>query len=87
MQSATKIELLESLFVEFDPLIDGCLGVLVELYRQESFEGDTRFVVIETAAATGNVLLRLSTTSEARARAALASELSASCVASSNKTV
>lgn len=84
MQSATTTELLESYFVELDPVIDGCLGVFVELYRQESFEGDIRFVLTETAAATGNVLLRLNTTSEARARAALAAELSSSCVASSD---
>lgn len=84
MQSAITTELLESYFVEFDPVIDGCLGVLVELYRQESFEGDVRFVLIETAALSGNVLLHFSTSFEARARAALAAELSSSCAASSD---
>ena len=44
-------ELLESLFVELDPLVGA--GVVVEVYRR----GD-RYVLLETAVATGNRLLK-----------------------------
>jgi len=49
------IELLEVLFVEMDPLEEGFSGALVEVHRQ----GD-RYVLLETAPATGNRLLRFS---------------------------
>ncbi len=48
-------ELLESLFVELDPLEDGFVGVLLEVHRR----GD-RYVLLEMAPATGNHLLRFS---------------------------
>jgi hypothetical protein len=44
-----KYELLESLFVELDPLLGA--GVLVEVYRRGS-----RYVLLKTAVATGNRL-------------------------------
>jgi hypothetical protein len=48
-------ELLEVLFVEMDPLEDGFSEALVEVHRH----GD-RYVMLETAPATGNQLLRFS---------------------------
>ncbi len=55
MKHEEDIELLESLFVELDPLADGFTGVLVEVYRR----GD-RYVLLETAPTTGNRLLGFS---------------------------
>ncbi len=46
-------ELLESLFLELDPLENGFEEVLLEVYRH----GD-RYVLLEVATATGNRLLR-----------------------------
>ena len=43
MQIREDFELLESLFVELDPLEDGFVGVLLEIYRH----GD-RYVLLET---------------------------------------
>jgi hypothetical protein len=51
MEPAREDELLESLFVELDPLVGA--GVLVEVWRVEG-----GYVLLETAAATGNRLLR-----------------------------
>ena len=51
-------EVLESVFVEMDPLVDGFRGVLVELLGVG--EG---YVLMETAAGTGNRLLRFSSES------------------------
>jgi hypothetical protein len=48
-------ELLEVLFVEMDPLEDGFSEALVEVHRH----GD-RYVMLETAPATGNQLFRFS---------------------------
>jgi len=53
MNLKEDIELLESLFVELDPLADGFTGVLLEVQRR----GD-RYVLMETATTTGNLLLR-----------------------------
>ncbi len=55
MKLEEDIELLESLFVELDPPTDGFVGVLVEVHRR----GD-RYVLLETAPATGNRLLKFS---------------------------
>jgi hypothetical protein len=55
MTREEDFELLESLFVELDPLVDGFAGVLVEVYRR----GD-RYVLLETASITGNRLLKYS---------------------------
>jgi hypothetical protein len=55
MNLREDFELLESLFVELDPLADGFVGILVEVQRQ----GD-RYVLLETAPATGNRLLAFS---------------------------
>ncbi len=55
MNLSEDYELLESLLVELDPVKDGFVEVLVEIHRQ----GD-RYVLLETASATGNYLLRFS---------------------------
>ncbi len=55
MQIEENFEALESLFVELDPLEDGFVGVLLEIYRH----GD-RYVLLEMASSTGNQLLRFS---------------------------
>ncbi len=63
-------ELLESLFVELDPLEDGFVGVLLEIYRH----GD-RYVLLEVAPATGNRLLKFSSKDRGLVSAVLAGEL------------
>ncbi len=55
MQIREAFELLESLFVELNPLEDGFVGMLIEIYRH----GD-RYVLLEVAPATGNHLLKFS---------------------------
>ena len=55
MEVKEDFELLESLFVELDPLTDGFAGVLLEVHRRED-----RYVLLETAPTTGNRLLRFS---------------------------
>ncbi len=55
MNPTEGTEFLELLFVEMDPLEDGFAGVLVEVHRR----GD-RYVLLETALATGNRLLTFS---------------------------
>ncbi len=55
MKPTEDIELLELLFVELDPLLEGFAGVLVEIYRCRD-----RYILLETASATGNQLLRFS---------------------------
>ena len=67
MDLREDIELLELLFVELDPLADGFAGVLVEIYRC----GD-RYVLLETAAATGTQLLRFSSKDKGLVYAAFA---------------
>ncbi len=56
-----KLERLpETLFasaVRMDPALDGFSGVLVEIYRVKDPSGGVRYVLLETAAATGNPLL------------------------------
>jgi hypothetical protein len=63
-------EVLESVFVEMDPLVDGFRGVLVELLGVG--EG---YVLMETAAGTGNRLLRFSSESPDLAYALFEAEL------------
>jgi hypothetical protein len=57
-----KLESLpEQLFVSavgMDPALDGFSGVLVEIYRERDPSGGVRYVLLETASATGNHLLR-----------------------------
>ncbi len=56
-----KLESLpEQLFVSavgMDPALDGFSGVLVEVYRERDPSGGVRYVLLETASATGNHLL------------------------------
>jgi hypothetical protein len=73
MQIREDFELLESLFVELDPLEDGFVGVLLEIYRQED-----RYVLLEVAPNTGNRLLRFSSEDKKLVYAALARELGGS---------
>ncbi len=44
--------------VGMDPVLDGFSGVLVEIYRERDSFGRVRYVLLETASATGNRLLR-----------------------------
>ena len=57
-----KLESLpEQLFISavvMDPALDGFSGVLVEIYRERDPSGGFRYVLLETASATGNHLLR-----------------------------
>jgi sporulation-control protein spo0M len=55
MNLSEDFELLESLFLELDPLEDGFRGVLLETYRHGN-----RYVLLEMASSTGNQLLRFS---------------------------
>jgi hypothetical protein len=74
-----KLESLpEQLFVSvvcMDPALDGFSGVLVEIYRHREFLGGERYVLLETAAATGNQLLRFSSKDRDLVYAALSQEL------------
>lgn len=56
-KSSQQQVLLQSVYVELDPVLDGFEGALIELlYRNDTY------VVMETAAGTGNQLLELSST-------------------------
>jgi hypothetical protein len=63
-------EVLKSVFVEMDPVLDGFCGVLVELLGVG--EG---YVLLETAAGTGNRLLRFASESPELAYALFEAEL------------
>ena len=63
-------EVLESVFVEMDPVLDGFSGVFVELLGVG--EG---YVLLETAVGTGNRLLRFSSESPDVAYALFEAEL------------
>ena len=55
----------EPLFVSvvgMDPALDGFSGVLVENFRESNPSGGFRYVVLETAIATGNRLLKFTST-------------------------
>jgi hypothetical protein len=62
-------ELLESAFVEMDPMVDGFAGVFVELHRV----GES-YVLRETAAGSGNRLAEINVASERLARTLLGEE-------------
>jgi hypothetical protein len=70
MHIAGEDESIEAVFVEMDPAQDGFCGVLIELVAVG--EG---YAVVETAAGTGNRLLRFCSKSQARARSLFESEL------------
>ena len=70
MEPGEDIEVLELFFMELDPLVEGFSGVLVELYRHED-----RYVLLETAPATGNQLLRFSSKDRDLVYAVFAGEL------------
>ena len=70
MTQTSHQEVLESNFVEMDPVLHGFAGVLVELLRVG--EG---YAVLETAAGSGDRLLDFFSESEALARALLDAEL------------
>ena len=63
-------EVLESVFVEMDPMLHGFRGVLVELLGV----GES-YVLLETAVGTGNRLLRFSSESPDLAYAIFEAEL------------
>jgi hypothetical protein len=63
-------KLLESAFVEMDPVVDGFAGVFVELVRMGE-----RYVLRETAAGSGNRLLEISLVDEQLARIFFEEEL------------
>lgn len=73
MKLGDEFELLESLFVELDPLTDGFSGVLLEIHRHGE-----RYVLLGIAPTTGNRLLRFSSKDKGLVYAALARELDAS---------
>ena len=55
----------EPLFVSvvgMDPALDGFSGVLVEIFRESNPSGGFRSVLLETATATGNRLLKFTST-------------------------
>jgi hypothetical protein len=68
MEFGEEFALLESFLVELHPLVG--IGVLLEIHRH----GD-RYVLLETAPATGNQLLRFSSKDRELVYAAFAREL------------
>jgi hypothetical protein len=72
MQIGEDFELLESLYVELDPLEGGFEGVLLEVHRRGE-----RYVLLEVAPATGNRLLKFSSKDRELIHAILAHELDA----------
>jgi len=58
-----------------DPLLDGFSSVLVEIYRERESSGGFRYVLLETASATGNQLFRFSSKDRELVYAALAREI------------
>ena len=73
MRLVGRHEVLESVFVEMDPVLDGFRGVFVELLGVG--EG---YVLLETAAGTGNRLLRFCSESPDLAYALFEAELGSS---------
>ena len=78
MKLDSQPEQLFASVVGMDPLLDGFSGVLVEIYRERDLSGGYRYVLLETASASGNQLLRFSSTYKELVYAALARELDAS---------
>jgi hypothetical protein len=70
MRLVGRHEVLESVFVEMDPVLDGFRGVLVELLGVG--EG---YVLVETAVGTGNRLLKFTSESPDLAYALFEAEL------------
>ncbi len=70
MRLVGRHEVLESVYVEMDPVLHGFCGVLVELLGVG--EG---YVLLETAVGTGNRLLRFSSRSPDLAYAVFEAEL------------
>jgi hypothetical protein len=70
MHIAGEDESVEAVFIDMDPVQDGFCGVLIELIAVG--EG---YAVVETAAGTGNRLLRFRSRSQALARSIFESEL------------
>ncbi|MCA1717345.1 MAG: hypothetical protein LC781_11115 [Actinobacteria bacterium] len=71
MQIVEGYEVLESVAVAMDPVLDGFAGVLVELV----FDGG-RYVLVETALGSGNRLLRFRSRNPEPTYALLEAELS-----------
>ena len=61
--------------VDMDTLLDGFSGVLVEIYCEIEPSGGFRYVLLETASATGNQLFRFSSKDRELVYAALAREI------------
>ena len=78
MKLDSQPEQLFASVVGMDPLLDGFSGVLVEIYRERDPSGGYRYVLLETACASGNQLLRFSSKNKGLVYAALAKELDAS---------
>jgi hypothetical protein len=78
MKLNSQPEQLFASVVGMDPLLDGFSGVLVEIYREKDHSGGYRYVLLETACASGNQLLKFSSKDEGLVYAALARELDAS---------
>jgi hypothetical protein len=78
MKLDSQSEQLFASVVGMDPLLDGFSGVLVEVYRERDPSGGYRYVLLETACASGNQLLRFSSKDRGLVYAALARELEAS---------
>jgi hypothetical protein len=57
-----------------DPLLDGFSGVLIEIYREKDPSGGYRYVLLETACASGNQLLKFSSKDKGLVYAALTRE-------------
>ena len=70
MRLVGRHEVLESVFVEMDPILDGFRGVLVELVGVGE-----EYLLLETAAGTGNRLLKYSSKSPESAYAFFEAEL------------
>jgi hypothetical protein len=70
MRIAEEHESIEAVFVEMDPVQDGFSGVLIELVA-----AGQSYAVVETAAGTGNRLLRFRSRSQALARSLFEAEL------------
>ena len=78
MKLDSQPEQLFASVVGMDPLLDGFSGVLVEIYRERAPSGGFRYVLLETACASGNQLFRFSSKDKGLVSAALARELDVS---------
>jgi hypothetical protein len=78
MELGGQQEQLFASVVGMDPLLDGFSGVLVEIYREKDHSGGYRYVLLETACASGNQLLKFSSKDKGLIYATLAREVDAS---------